>query len=104
MNLISEVKQLLQTGSEEGYVFVDEKGKEYSVDAASKKGLKGKVVKKSADENKNKLGLLLFDKQKVGVTDLKKLKVLVEDIIIFYAENGSPVSKSKIKKEFPELF
>ena len=104
MNLISEVKNLLQSVSETTYVFVDEKGKEHSVDEASKKGLKGTVKKKSADESKNQLGLLIFDKQKVGVSDLKKLKVLVDDIIIFYAENGSPVSKSKIKKEFPELF
>ncbi len=104
MNLISEVKSLLQSVEGTAYVFIDEKGKEHSVDVASKKGLKGTIKKKSADDNKNQLGLIIFDKQKVGVSDLKKLKALVDEIIVFYAENGSPVSKSKIKKEFPELF
>ncbi len=104
MNLINDVKSLLQSDGETAYVFVDEKGKEHSVDAASKKGLKGIIKKKSADENKNQLGQLIFDKQKVGVSDLKKLRALVDEIIVFYAENGSPVSKAKIKKEFPELF
>ena len=72
MNMIEQVKGILNSSVEASYVVVDDGGAEYSMDEASKKGIQGKVVKKGAELLKQQLGTLLFSKKKVGVSDLKK--------------------------------
>lgn len=105
MSLLKEIESLIKAPvGEESIVIIDVNDKEFTIEEALKKGIAGTPTKKLPVNNKDAVAKLIWEKERVGVADLNSLKDMVNEVIVYLANNSSAVAKSKIKKEFPELF
>ena len=94
MNLIDAIKN----AKKQSTVFVDNKGREHSVEVAAKKGIEGKIVTRDGSRD---LKEFVFGKSRVGKKDMEELaEIIGRDNVLYQTiyEGLSYATKKKVKK------